>query len=67
VTRTAHRSPEVFTTERRGPMTAVGFRKQLARIDPAAHLPFPVHPHMIRHACGFKLANDGHDIRAIQG
>jgi site-specific recombinase XerD len=51
VTRTAHRSPEVFTTERRGPMTAVGFRKQLARIDPAAHLPFPVHPHMIRHAC----------------
>ena len=47
-------------------MTAVGFRKQLARIDPAAHLPFPVHPHMIRHAGGFKLANDGQDIRAIQ-
>ena len=40
MTRTAHRSPEVFTTERRGRMTAVGFRKQLAaRIDPAA--PFP--------------------------
>ena len=27
---------------------------------------FPVHPHMLRHACGFKLANDGRDTRAIQ-
>jgi len=25
-----------------------------------------VHPHMLRHACGFKLANDGHDTRALQ-
>ena len=25
-----------------------------------------VHPHMLRHACGFKLAHDGHDTRAIQ-
>ena len=25
-----------------------------------------VHPHMLRHGCGFKLANDGHDTRAIQ-
>jgi site-specific recombinase XerD len=23
-------------------------------------------PHMLRHACGFKLANDGHDTRALQ-
>ena len=27
---------------------------------------FQVHPHMLRHACGFKLANDGQDTRAIQ-
>jgi type 1 fimbriae regulatory protein FimE len=47
-------------------MTAAGFRKQLARIDPAAHLPFPVYPHMLRHACGFKPAHDGHDTCAIQ-
>src|SRR5499427_1289459 len=26
----------------------------------------PIHPHMLRHACGFKLANDGHDTRALQ-
>ena len=24
-------------------------------------MPFSIHPHMLRHACGFKLANDGHD------
>ena len=28
--------------------------------------PPPVHPHMLRHACGFKLANDGEDTRALQ-
>jgi type 1 fimbriae regulatory protein FimE len=44
-------------------MTA-GFRKQFAKDSGPA--PFPVHPHMLRHACGFKLANDGHDTRAIQ-
>jgi hypothetical protein len=29
-------------------------------------MPFPIHPHMLRHACGFKLANDGQDTRALQ-
>jgi type 1 fimbriae regulatory protein FimE len=24
-----------------------------------------VHPHMLRHACGYKLANDGHDTRSL--
>ena len=59
-------SPYLFATERRGPMTAAGFRKLLARVGQAAGFPFPVHPHMLRHACGFKLAHDGHDTRAIQ-
>jgi type 1 fimbriae regulatory protein FimE len=36
------------------------------RAGVAAKLPFGVHPHMLRHACGYKLANDGHDTRAIQ-
>jgi Phage integrase family len=31
-----------------------------------AGLPFPVHPHMLRHTCGFYLANKGIDTRAIQ-
>jgi site-specific recombinase XerD len=55
-----------FTTERRGPITAADFHKQLAWIGQAALLPLPVYPHMLRHACGFKLANDGHGTRAIQ-
>ena len=59
-------SPYLFTTERRTPMTAAGFRKQLAAIGAAAELPFPVHPHMLRHACGFALAHGKHDTRAIQ-
>jgi type 1 fimbriae regulatory protein FimB/type 1 fimbriae regulatory protein FimE len=32
----------------------------------AARMPFPVHPHMLRHACGYKLANDGQDTHALQ-
>ena len=59
-------SPYVFTTKRKTPITAAAFRKQLARIAAEAEFPFPVHPHMLRHACGFKLANDGKDTRALQ-
>lgn len=56
----------VFLTERLGPMTTAGFRKLIARIGENAKFPFPVHPHMLRHACGFKLANEGQDTRALQ-
>ena len=35
-------------------------------IGQAADLPFPIHPHMLRHATGYYLANQGHDTRAIQ-
>jgi len=38
----------------------------IQRLGEAAKMPFPIHPHMLRHACGFKLANDGHDTRALQ-
>ena len=59
-------SPYVFTTERQTPMTPSGPRKLLTRIGQAADFPFPVHPHMLRHACGFALAHARHDTRAIQ-
>ena len=55
----------LFQTERDAPMTPAGFRKTLARIGEASALAFPVHPHMLRHACGFKLGNDGQDTRAF--
>jgi site-specific recombinase XerD len=56
----------VFMTERGAPFTANGFHRMLSRIGDAADLPFPIHPHMLRHACGFHLANAGHDTRALQ-
>jgi type 1 fimbriae regulatory protein FimB/type 1 fimbriae regulatory protein FimE len=59
-------SPYIFTTERRGPLSESAIRKIVARAGDEAKIGFPVHPHMLRHACGFKLANDGHDTRAIQ-
>jgi type 1 fimbriae regulatory protein FimB/type 1 fimbriae regulatory protein FimE len=59
-------SPYLFVSERSGPMTASNVRKLVARTGLAAKLPFPVHPHMLRHACGYKLANEGHDTRSLQ-
>jgi type 1 fimbriae regulatory protein FimB/type 1 fimbriae regulatory protein FimE len=59
-------SPYLFVTERGGPMTSCNVRKLVTRAGQAAGLPFPAHPHMLRHACGFKLANDGHDTRVLQ-
>jgi integrase len=55
----------VFNIERLAPMMPAGFCKMLTRIRAAAKFPFPVHPHMLRHACGYKLANDGQDTRAV--
>jgi len=59
-------SPYIFTGERKGPLTDSTVRKMVARAGAAAGLEFPVHPHMLRHAAGYKLANDGQDTRAIQ-
>jgi integrase len=56
----------VFVSERGGPMSTLGFHHLMARLGKAAKMPFAIHPHMLRHACGFKLANDGHDTRALQ-
>jgi len=56
----------VFVTERKGPMTDSAVRKLIARAGQEAGFDFPTHPHMLRHACGFKLANDGQVTRAIQ-
>ncbi len=62
----ASESRYVFTTERGGPMSPAGFRKQLARWGVKAKLRFPVNPHMLRHACGYALANRGMDTRSLQ-
>lgn len=59
-------TPYLFVSERGGPMTASNVRKLVARSGQAAKLPFPIHPHMLRHACGYTLANEGHDTRSLQ-
>lgn len=59
-------TPYVFVTERKGPLTTSTVRKLVARAGQKANITFPIHPHMLRHACGFKLANDGQDTRAVQ-
>ena len=56
----------VFMSERGAPMSPVGFRRMLERLGKAAKMAFGVHPHMLRHACGFKLANQGVDTRSLQ-
>lgn len=58
--------PYIFGSERGGPMTTATVRKMVARAGVRAKLPFTIHPHMLRHACGYALANAGHDTRAIQ-
>jgi site-specific recombinase XerD len=52
--------------EAQGPLTARAVHHIVAQAGVAAALPFPVHPHMLRHACGFYLANKGVDTRTLQ-
>ena len=59
-------SSHVFRTERDGPMTPKAFHALFGRIGARAKMPFPIHPHMLRHGCGYALANAGHDTRALQ-
>jgi site-specific recombinase XerD len=64
--RESETSPFVFVSERGAPFSTAGFARMLERVAGAARVEIKVHPHMLRHACGFKLANDGVDTRALQ-
>jgi integrase len=64
--RESEASPFVFTSERGSPFTTAGFARMLERAAAAAKIEIKVHPHMLRHACGFALANAGHDTRSLQ-
>ena len=61
------KSPFVFTSERGAPFSTAGFARMIERAGVDAKLAFKAHPHMLRHACGYALANKGHDTRALQG
>src|SRR5271154_289746 len=58
-------SPFVFVSERGAPFTTAGFARMVERAA-AAGLKLKAHPHMLREACGYALANRGYDARAIQ-
>jgi type 1 fimbriae regulatory protein FimB/type 1 fimbriae regulatory protein FimE len=64
--RESPKSPFVFVSERGSPFTTAGFRKMVARLGEAAEFEFGIHPHMLRHGTGYKLANDGIDTRSLQ-
>lgn len=57
--------PWLFVSERKQPMTRQAVNYILASAGKRADLGH-VHPHMLRHSCGFALANKGHDLRLIQ-
>jgi integrase len=60
------KSPFIFVSERRAPFTVSGFAKLVERAGIEAKLPFKAHPHMLRHATGYALANRGVDTRSLQ-
>jgi type 1 fimbriae regulatory protein FimB/type 1 fimbriae regulatory protein FimE len=64
--REAPASPYIFVSERGAPFSTAGFARMIERATRAAGLNIKAHPHMLRHACGYKLANDGVDTRALQ-
>ena len=62
-------SPEsqyLFVSERKTAMTRFAFSKIVERAGKAAGFEWQVHPHMLRHACGYKHANQGKTTRELQ-
>lgn len=56
----------VLITERGTPLDRMNAGRIVKRAGQRAGLPFPVHPHMLRHATGYYLANTGQELRVIQ-
>ena len=57
-------SKHIVGTERGGPFTPDAINRLIERIGERAGFDFLVHAHMLRHGCGYALANAGHDTRA---
>jgi len=55
-----------FVSERRGPLSRITAWLMIRNYGKLAGLSLPSHPHMLRHACGFALADQGADTRLIQ-
>jgi len=55
-----------FVSNRRGPLSRKMVWVLIRTYGERAGLPLVAHPHMLRHACGFALADQGADTRLIQ-
>jgi type 1 fimbriae regulatory protein FimB len=55
-----------FVSEQRTPLHRSTVNLALRKYSVAAALSLRAHPHMLRHACGFALADQGADTRLIQ-
>jgi len=64
--RKADSNPYVFVSERGAPMTARNVRTLVKNAGERTSMEFPVHPHQLRHGCGYKLINNGVDVRTVQ-
>ena len=64
--RESERTRFVFVSERGSPFTTAGFARMIERAGEEAKLGIKAHAHMLRHGCGYYLANKGHDTRALQ-
>ncbi len=58
--------PFVFVSELGAPLSERSIHRIIARAGELAELDFPIHPHMLRHGCGYALAARGTDTRTIQ-
>jgi type 1 fimbriae regulatory protein FimE len=56
----------IFLSERKSPLTTQAVYRMLRNVEQDLGWDFPIHPHMLRHSCGYYLANQGNDTRAIQ-
>ena len=57
--------PWLFLSERKTPLTRQSGNSLLSCAGARAKMPH-LHPHMLRHSCGYYLANAGYDLRLIQ-
>lgn len=55
-----------FISARRGPLSRKTAWLAIRVYGERGGLALPAHPHMLRHACGFALADQGADTRLIQ-
>ncbi|MBW7983808.1 tyrosine-type DNA invertase [Enterobacillus tribolii] len=59
-------TPWLFLSQHGKPLSRQQIYELMKKYGAVAKLDVKVHPHMLRHACGFALANKGKDTRLIQ-